>query len=1392
MGFRNRRLCADRVNVIHRDASARPGAPSRKRDDAARTHPQRKESVIAYPSECIDLSIDSFRAAIFDLDGVVTDTAALHARAWKQMFDAYLAGRKRADGSDQPPFDAEGDYRRYVDGRPRYDGVEAFLRSRGIALPEGDPQDAPEAETVCGLGNRKNAIFQELIGTREVKVFDATVDLIRRLRSEGVRTAIVSSSKNCRRILEATDTGGLFDVRVDGIDAEEMELAGKPSPAIFLEAARRLDVAPEEALVVEDALSGVEAGQRGGFACVIGVDRSGQAEALQRHGADVVVADLADVSVGGEPVCEGLRPQPLPEAGAHIEQILAEADGRQPAIFLDYDGTLTPIVRRPQDADLSVKARRVVWELAREMPVAVVSGRDLKDVMQRVGLAGLYYAGSHGFDIHGPGERQITHQVGEAYLGAVEAAEKALEERLSGIAGVRLERKKFSIAVHYRETPEDAHDQVAEAVETVADEVSDLRVSTGKKVFDLQPDIAWDKGRAVRWLMENALEAPAETIFPIYIGDDVTDEDAFRALQTDGIGIRVEDDGAAQSAARYRLKDPEAVHRFLQELFEVVHVRRTRRDWRLCYDGYDPDQEKLREALCTLGNGYLCTRGAAPESEADEVHYPGTYLAGGYNRLKTEISGRIIENEDLVNMPNWLPLNFRIEGGPWFSLARVEVLDYRQELDVRNGALHRRIRFRDDQGRVTRVVERRMVSLCDIHLAGLETTVVPENWSGVLEFRTGIDGRVVNAGVARYRGLNNRHLLPLETAAPSGDTLFLEVETNQSKLRVAMAARTRALMNGRRLFPKRRAIAQSGYVASLFEVAAEAGRPVQVEKIVSVYTGRDPAISECGQEARAAVRRAGTFERLFDEHRRAWYHIWRRFEMRLTAAETVEDGSRLGMIVHLYIFHVLQTTCNNTMSMALDAGAPARGWHGEAYRGHIFWDELFIFPMISLRLPEITKCLLMYRYRRLDAARREARAAGYRGAMYPWQSGSTGREESQQLHLNPRSGRWIPDRSHRQRHVNAAIAYNLYHYYQVSRDMEFLSFYGAEMMLEIARFWASIATYNPDIDRYEILGVMGPDEYHDGYPGAEEGGLDNNAYTNVMAVWVLRRASEILDVLTEDVREQLRDRLDLTDEELALWADIARKMRLVFHDDGILSQFEGYDDLAEFDWEGYREKYGDIQRLDRILEAEDDTPNRYKASKQADVLMLFYLFSAEELAELFEGLGYRLNGDAIPRNVHYYLQRTSHGSTLSRVVHTWVLSRTDRTGSWKLFAEALESDVSDIQGGTTPEGIHMGAMAGVVDQLQRGYTGIEARRDALWFNPCLPRELEKLHLRLRYRHRLLEVDIDRDALRVSRPPSLEPVIHVGFDERIYDLTPGETLYLPLPAKHCGPGAKAAG
>jgi alpha,alpha-trehalase len=261
-----------------------------------------------------------------------------------------------------------------------------------------------------------------------------------------------------------------------------------------------------------------------------------------------------------------------------------------------------------------------------------------------------------------------------------------------------------------------------------------------------------------------------------------------------------------------------------------------------------------------------------------------------------------------------------------------------------------------------------------------------------------------------------------------------------------------------------------------------------------------------------------------------------------------------------------------------------------------------------------------------------------------------------------------------------------------------------------------------------------------------------------MAVWVLCKGLEVLELLPGERRDELLETLQVGPEELAHWEDVSRKMRLVFHEDGVLSQFEGYEQLEEFDWESYRARYGDIQRLDRILEAEGDSPNRYKLSKQADVLMLFYLFSAEELQLLLERLGYPFGPEMIPRTVDYYLQRASHGSTLSGVVHSWVLARSDRPRSWKLFSEALRSDISDVQGGTTPEGIHLGAMAGTVDLMQRAYTGIEVRGDVLHFNPNLPEGLTRLKFLLRYRKHMVEVEITQDKLVLnSRWPAPTPL-----------------------------------
>jgi trehalose/maltose hydrolase-like predicted phosphorylase len=398
--------------------------------------------------------------------------------------------------------------------------------------------------------------------------------------------------------------------------------------------------------------------------------------------------------------------------------------------------------------------------------------------------------------------------------------------------------------------------------------------------------------------------------------------------------------------------------------------------------------------------------------------------------------------------------------------------------------------------------------------------------------------------------------------------------------------------------------------------------------------------------------------------------------------------------------------------------------------------------------------------------------------MFPWQSGSNGEENAQEIHLNPESGRWIPDDTHLQRHVNVAIAYNIWTYYKITNDRIFLEDYGAEMMFSIAVFLSSITTYSEEKKRYEIRNVVGPDEYHTSYPDSDQPGLNNNAYTNIMVAWVMKQTLKMHDRLPKFVVANLDKKLAITEETLKQWKEISEKMFIPFIENGIIEQFEGYARLKELDWEAYRKKYGNIQRLDRILESEDDSPNRYKVSKQADVLMLFYLFTSFELKEIFETLDYPFDPINIIKNISYYEKRTSHGSTLSRLVYSWVMARAHRKMSWKFFEEALRSDFEDIQGGTTAEGIHLGAMSGTVDMVQRAYTGAYVDdQGILWLNPSLPKEIDTISLSLRYRGQCLHVYISKHEIRLHHQEGWSKQIRVGIkdEEHIYELKIGESV-----------------
>jgi alpha,alpha-trehalase len=1198
----------------------------------------------------------------------------------------------------------------------------------------------------------------------DVHAFDSTVPLLRRLRAVGAATAVYSSTRNCAQVLRAAGIDELVSVRVDAV-----ETGGELGPAVLIETATRLKVRPGRCVVIGHDPAVLRAGSDGGFGLVICLDYTEHGDEMTSCGADALIGDLAEISVrSGDGAIST-----IPDALQAYSQLKELVTGRRPAVFLDFDGTLSDIVKHPESATLVDGAAEALQALATRCPVAVISGRGLADVRDRVKVEGLWFAGSHGFELVTPAGIHDENTAAAPAVDTLARTAAQLAEELSDTPGILVEPKRFAVAVHYRNVDPEHIDRVIAAVHRLGRSES-LRVTTGRKVIELRPNIAWDKGKTLNWMLDQIAEgdrtADYETLLPIYIGDDITDEDAFDAVRLEGVGIvvRAEENTDRPSAASFSLESPSAVVQFIQHLADDLEnaVASPSDPWELVYEGYDPKNERLREALCTVGNGYVATRGCAPEAAASEMHYPGTYATGVYNTLTDQIAGRTIENESLVNLPNWLPLTFRIDGGAWFHVDEAELLFYRQTFDLRHATLTRRLQFRDTAGRITTLTQQRFAAMHQPHIVAMQTTVSAENWSGTVEFRSLLDGTVRNTMVDRYRSLSSTHLTASVIDEIPPDSVILRTQTSQSRISIAVAARSTVWRDDAPADAQYAVVRETNRGGHDIQVALSAGQSITCEKVAIIFTGRDTAISEPASTAQHYLDEIGRYPDLHQQHARAWARLWEQCDVGLT------ESAEALRVLRLHLVHLLQTISPHTAE--LDAGVPARGLHGEAYRGHVFWDALFVSPVLNMRMPNVSRSLLLYRHRRLPEARRAARRAGYLGAMYPWQSGSDGREVSQELHLNPQSGRWNPDASARAHHVGLAVAYNVWQHYQVTGDRQYLVDYGAETLVEIARFWVGLANFDDSRGRYMIRGIIGPDEFHSGYPGKEYDGIDNNAYTNVMAVWVILRAMDALNLLPLRDRLELVGKVGLTTQERDRWDHVSRRMFVPFHDD-VISQFEGYSELAELDWERYRQQYGNIQRLDRILEAEDDSVNNYKASKQADALMLFYLLSSEELLGLFGRLGYRFTPEQIPKTIDYYLARTSDGSTLSAIVHSWVLTRANRHHAMRYFVQVLGSDIVDIQGGTTSEGIHLAAMAGSVDLLQRCFTGMETRNDRLVLGPHWPERLGPIEFPFVYRGHRLHLRISGRSAALTAEAGGIGAIDVECRGSVHRLLPGHTI-----------------
>lgn len=788
--------------------------------------------------------------------------------------------------------------------------------------------------------------------------------------------------------------------------------------------------------------------------------------------------------------------------------------------------------------------------------------------------------------------------------------------------------------------------------------------------------------------------------------------------------------------------------------------------WQVGFDAFDPADEHRREALLALGNGVLSWRSTAPEAAAadnvsPDVHYPGLYRAGWYDDARREVNGESVHLAALVNLPDPFGLSVSLDGRTWFGSAEVQRLRYQQRLRMDRGHLDREICFELD-GHRFHLREVRLLSMAEPQLAVLRWDLQCPPGIERLLVRSVLDGGTENTLIDKNRAYEGKRLLDLCMESADDGHAALSARLSTPGRRLAMAVRTRHDAVSTSWQCER----QGERLLNQTECQLAGSGRLVIEKRVIVQV--DTELADDPHRARRQVLErlpTESFSRLHLRHAKAWRQLWSRAPLALS--EPVFERP-----LRLHAFHLLQTI--SPRSQEQDIGFPARGWH-EGYFGQVFWDEIFAYPFLSTHFPDLALVLLDYRYQRLDMARERARKAGLRGAMFPWRSADDGREQTPPFQCNPLSGHWMPDHTDLQRHVGAAIAHDAWQLYLATGDEALLAGKAGELILEIARFWASLAQWNADRDRYVIMGVIGPDEYHNFPPKGRWPGLDNNTYTNLMAVWTLTLGLDVLATLPDASAKALRERLQLHPTELDNWREIARTMYLPITGSGILAQFDGAERLepAPDAW-----RHDGRPRLDWMLETRSDRPDRYQLAKQPDVLMLLYVFAQPALQRLIQSLGYSFDDDALQRTARYQLSTLAHESSLSLVVCAGALASIDPKASWNYFRQSMGIDLDAPSEGGTLEGVHLGAMAGSLDVLRRHYLGIHTERGGLYIEPAPPAALGDVALCVYYRGARLDLSLTGSNLRLHADATNRCEIPIATVDGATSLRPGERLMIP--------------
>jgi trehalose/maltose hydrolase-like predicted phosphorylase len=717
-------------------------------------------------------------------------------------------------------------------------------------------------------------------------------------------------------------------------------------------------------------------------------------------------------------------------------------------------------------------------------------------------------------------------------------------------------------------------------------------------------------------------------------------------------------------------------------------------NWHIIETEFDPQALHHKETVFTIGNGYLGTRGTFEE------RYPGdcpvTLVHGVFDDTP-------LVHTELVNAPNWLPFVLLVNGEQ-FRMDRGTVLSYRRDLDLRTSTLTRAVRWRSSAGHTVDLAIERFASLADRHLLGIRYHVAALDFEGTLELRAGLDGYMLNAELFHWQ------MVDQGAAGPQG--VYLHACTRDSGIELCEACHL-VVSGGADVTYTYLDCDSAPAVAARLTV--QPGEKITADKLIALVTNRESG--DVGRATLSKLKEAVSrgYDGLRAANDAAWKSEWDICNV------IIEGDDEADLALRYSLFQLLIAAPRHDDRVSI----PAKTLSGFGYRGHVFWDtEIFIVPFFTYTQPETARNMLMYRYHTLPGARRKAQENGYEGAMFAWESADSGDETTPRLVPGPDGELiriWCGDIEH---HITADVAYATVQYWQVTGDNDFMRDYGAEVVLDTARFWGSRVEWSAARGRYEINDVIGPDEYHEH--------VNNNVFTNRMARWHLEAALDLLAWLRRehpDKAVELETRLNLTQERLTSWADAIGCLH-ISHDPetGLMEQFEGFFDLNDFDQADYEPRTISVQALLGV-----EGTQRYQVIKQPDVLMLLYL------------LRDRYDQDTLQVNWDYYTPRTdlAYGSSLGPAIHALLSARLGEPGAaYEHFMHAARTDLQDVRGNAA-DGIHAATAGGLWQAAVFGFAGLRLSGEGYTIAPHLPPHWKRLSFSFLHRGEWVRLALSR-------------------------------------------------